>query len=84
MLAEKRVIKEGYEKVVEILETAINEIEILRNREIDEAIQEIETKYATRLEDYKTDLSRYLHIEYIEVEDETAEAEEVGNFNEVA
>lgn len=84
MVQEKKVVKEGYEKVVEILETAINDIETLRNQEIDEVIREIEAKYATRLEDYKNDLARYVHIEYVEVPDEVTETEGVENFNEVA
>ena len=84
MVQEKRVVKEGYEKVVEILETAINDIETLRNQEIDEVIREIEAKYATRLNDYKDDLARYVHIEYVEVPDEVTETEGVENFNEVA
>lgn len=84
MVQEKKVVKEGYEKVVEILETAINDIETLRNQEIDEIIREIEAKYATRLEDYKNDLARYVHIDYVEVPDEVTEAEGVENFNEVA
>lgn len=84
MVQEKKVVKEGYEKVVEILETAINDIETLRNQEIDEVIREIEAKYATRLNDYKDDLARYVHIEYVEVPDEATEAEGVENFNEVA
>lgn len=84
MVQEKRVVKEGYEKVVEILETAINDIETLRNQEIDEVIREIEAKYATRLNDYKDDLARYVHIEYVEVPDEETETEGVENFNEVA
>lgn len=84
MVQEKKVVKEGYEKVVEILETAINDIETLRNQEIDEVIREIEAKYATRLDDYKNDLARYVHIEYVEVPDEETEAEGVENFNEVA
>lgn len=73
MVVEKKVIKDGYEKVVEILETAIAEIETQRNQEIDEVIREIEAKYATRLEDYKMDLDRYVHIEMVEVEDEPTE-----------
>lgn len=84
MVQEKRVVKEGYEKVVEILETAIKDIETIRNQEIDEVIREIEAKYATRLEDYKNDLARYVHIEYVEVPDEETETEGVENFNEVA
>lgn len=84
MVQEKKVVKEGYEKVVEILETAINDIETLRNQEIDEVIREIEAKYATRLDDYKNDLARYVHIEYVEVPDEAIETEGVENFNEVA
>ena len=84
MVQEKKVIKEGYEKVVEILETAINDIETLRNQEIDEVIREIEAKYANRLDDYKNDLARYVHIEYVEVPDEETETEGVENFNEVA
>lgn len=84
MVQEKKVVKEGYEKVVEILETAINDIETLRNQEIDEVIREIEAKYATRLNDYKDDLARYVHIEYVEVPDEATETEGVENFNEVA
>ena len=84
MVQEKKVVKEGYEKVVEILETTINDIETIRNQEIDEVIREIEAKYATRLEDYKNDLARYVHIEYVEVPDEETEAEGVENFNEVA
>lgn len=84
MVQEKKVVKEGYEKVVEILETAINDIETLRNQEIDEVIREIEAKYATRLNDYKDDLARYVHIEYVEVPDEVTETEGVENFNEVA
>jgi hypothetical protein len=84
MVQEKKVIKEGYEKVVEILETAINDIEALREQEINEIIREIEAKYATRLNDYKEDLARYVHIEYVEVPDEEAETEEIENFNEVA
>lgn len=84
MVQEKKVVKEGYEKVVEILETAINDIETLRNQEIDEVIREIEAKYATRLDDYKNDLARYVHIEYVEVPDEVTETEGVENFNEVA
>lgn len=84
MVQEKKVVKDGYEKVVEILETAINDIETLRNQEIDEVIREIEAKYATRLNDYKDDLARYVHIEYVEVPDEVTETEGVENFNEVA
>ena len=84
MVQEKKVVKEGYEKVVEILETAINDIETIRNQEIDEVIREIEAKYATRLDDYKNDLARYVHIEYVEVPDEATETEGVENFNEVA
>lgn len=84
MVVEKRVIKDGYEKVVEILETAINEIETIRNHEIDEVTREIEAKYANRLEDYKNDLSRYVRIEMVEVEDEPTETDENVNFSEVA
>ena len=84
MVQERKVVKEGYEKVVEILETAINDIETLRNQEIDEVIREIEAKYATRLNDYKDDLARYVHIDYVEVPDEVTETESIENFNEVA
>lgn len=73
MTKEVKVIKEGYEGVVEVLEKAINEIETNRDAEIERIIAEIEAKYADRLNDYKNDLARYVHIELVEEPDELLE-----------
>lgn len=66
MIIEKKVIREGYEGVVDALENAINTIEDAKAEEI--AL--VEQKYADRLNGYKDDLARYVHIETEEVADE--------------
>ena len=70
MIREVKVIKEGYEDVVAVLENAIDQIEKAEQAEIEEAVAPIREKYANRLNDYKDDLARYVHIETEEVEDE--------------
>lgn len=80
MIREVKVIKEGYEDVVAVLENAIDQIEKAEQAEIEEAVAPIKEKYANRLNDYKDDLARYVHIETEEVEDEeqTEETEYVS------
>lgn len=70
MIKEVEVIEEGFENIVAVLRENIAKIELAKQEEINIAIQPIEEKYDARLNRYKEELDRYVHIEQVEVEDE--------------
>ena len=70
MVKEVVVIKDGYEKVVEVLEESIATLEEAKANEIAEVVAPIEAKYAQRLQDYKDDLARFARVETVEEADE--------------
>lgn len=82
MVKEVEVIKDGYETVVEVLRNAVADIETAQDAEIELAVASIKEKYATRLNDYKADLERYVHIETYEVPDEEQPEEGVCTYEE--
>ena len=69
MIKEVEVIEEGFENIVTVLRENIAKIELAKQEEINIAIQPIEEKYDARLNRYKEELDRYVHIEQVEVED---------------
>lgn len=84
MVKQVEVIEEGFENVVEVLRENIAKIEAAEQEEIDIAVQPIKEKYSTRLNRYKEELDRYVHIEEVEVEDEVEpETETVENSDSV-
>lgn len=69
------IIKDGYEKVVEVLKENIATLEEAKQKEIAEAVAPIEAKYAQRLEDYKSDLARFARVEMVEEPEEEIQEE---------
>ena len=67
--------KEGYEKVVEVFDELIANIEEAKAEEI----AAIEQKYADRLDKYNGDRANYVEVELVEVPDEeVVTSEEYG------
>lgn len=64
--------KEGYEKVVEVFDELIANIEEAKAEEI----AAIEQKYADRLDKYNGDKANYVEVELVEVPDEEVVASE--------
>ena len=83
MMKEVVIIKDGYEKVVEVLKENIATLEEAKNHEIAEAIAPIEAKYAQRLEDYKADLDRFIKVEMVEEPEHVEEVNEEPELAEV-
>ena len=65
MIKEIEKAKEGYEKVVEVFDELISNIEQAKEEEI----AEIEKKYEDRLYKYNSDRSNYVEVSYEEVPD---------------
>jgi hypothetical protein len=66
MIKEIVVAKEGYEKVVEVFDELISNIEQAKAEEM----AEIERKYAERLDKYNSDRGNYVVVTHVEVPDE--------------
>lgn len=66
MIKEIEKAKEGYEKVVEVFDELISNIEMAKAEEI----AAIEQKYAERLGEYNSNRANYIKIEYEEIPDE--------------
>lgn len=73
MIKEIEKAKEGYEKVVEVFDGLILNIEESKAEEI----AQIEQKYAERLDKYTADRANYVEVELVEVPDEVEETEEI-------
>ena len=65
MIKEIEKAKEGYEKVVEVFDELISNIEKAKEEEI----AAIEKKYEDRLYKYNSDRSNYVEVSYEEVPD---------------
>lgn len=72
MIKEIEKAKDGYEKVVEVFDSLISNIEDAKAEEI----LAIEQKYADRLERYNSDRANYVEIAYEEIPDEEETVEE--------
>lgn len=72
MIREIEKAKEGYEKVVEVFDELIANIEQAKADEI----AEIELKYAERLEKYGSDRANYVEVDYVEIPDEEEQISE--------
>jgi hypothetical protein len=66
MIKEIEKAKDGYEKVVEVFDELIANIELAKAEEI----AQIEQKYAERLDKYHGDRSNYIEVEYVEIPEE--------------
>ena len=71
MVREIERAKEGYEKVVEVFDELIANIEEAKAEEI----AKIEQKYAERLDKYNGDRANYVEVAYEEIPDEVEETE---------
>lgn len=81
MIKEIEKAKDGYEKVVEVFDSLIANIEEAKAEEI----LAIEQKYADRLERYNSDRANYVEIDLVEVPDEEEVIEnEEGSVEEQA
>lgn len=69
MVKEVVVAKEGYEKIVQVFDELIANIEEAKAEEI----RTVELKYAERLNAYNRDREAYVSVEIVEVPDEEDE-----------
>lgn len=69
MVKEVVVAKEGYEKIVQVFDELIANIEEAKAEEI----RAVELKYAERLNAYNRDREAYVSVEIVEVPDEEDE-----------
>lgn len=69
MVKEVVVAKEGYEKIVQVFDELIANIEEAKAEEI----RAVELKYAERLNAYNRDREAYVSVEIVEVPDEEEE-----------
>ena len=72
MIKEIEKAKVGYDKVVEVFDDLIANIEKAKADEI----AEVELKYAERLEKYTNDRSNYVETDYVELPDEEEQISE--------
>ena len=80
MIKEIERAKVGYEKVVEVFDDLIANIEEAKAEEM--AV--IEQKYAERLDKYNADRANYVETDFIEVPDEVEAETEEDSLDELA